>query len=56
MSIQYRINLALLIFAVLAVTGPTRAQIPPAKPAPLARPLGQAAAPYKKDAQNSLPI
>ncbi len=39
MSIQYRINLAVLIFAVLAVTGPTRAQISPAKPAPLA-PVG----------------
>ena len=40
MSSQYRANLAVLIFAVLAATGLTRAQIPPNKPAPLTPPVG----------------
>ena len=36
---DYKINFASLVFAVLVVAGPTSAQIPPSKPAPLA-PVG----------------
>ena len=39
LPINYKINFAVLIFAVLAVAGPASAQIPPPKPAPLA-PVG----------------
>jgi carboxypeptidase Q len=53
--IHYRINNAVLLFAVLVVTGPLSAQIPPSKPAPLSPPVGSGGCSLQKGCSELAP-
>jgi carboxypeptidase Q len=53
--IHYRINNAVLLFAVLVVTGPLSAQIPPSKPAPLSPPVGSGGCSVQKGCSELAP-
>jgi carboxypeptidase Q len=52
---HYKIYFAILIFAVLVVAGPTSAQIPPPKPAPLAPPVGSGGCSVQKGCSELAP-
>ena len=55
MPIHYRIKNAVLIFAVLVVTVPVTAQIPPPKPSPLAPPVGSGGCSVQKGCSELAP-
>jgi carboxypeptidase Q len=54
-AIHYRIGNAVLLFAVMVVTVPVTAQIPPAKPAPLAPPVGSGGCSVQKGCSELAP-